>query len=579
MNKDRGSMTMLRYLLMFILCVQISSVFAAQQRVALVIGNSGYENGNDLGDNPLRDAETMASTLKQVGFSVILKKDLNLDDMEQAIQSFGNQLNQNTVALFYFSGHGTQHAGENYLIPIGALGSISAPGHLRTKTVNVDYVLSVMENAKSSVNLVFLDACRNNPFKSLFKGNPPNGLATPKETPSGTLIAYATRAGSVASAGAKGQNSPYIKALVKEILKPNISIADMLTNVRTTVIKSTNNEQAPGYYNELNDTFCFIEPCGQSNQNEANRLRELEQKIIELENQRQANKFNTTQVPIPITVAPATPKPSVEIPRAPEASTPVIAEIIPQKPETPVAVISFRKSFRDKLKDGSLGPEMVWIPGGTFKMGSNDGDHDEKPVHTVSLKSFAMGKYEVTFEEYDKFCEATGREKPFDLHGERGKKPVINVYWYDAKAYAEWISKQTGKDYRLPSEARWEYACRAGSSSRYSFGDNAKQLSIYAWYSNNSGDKTHLVGEKQPNNFGLYDMHGNVLEWLEDIWQEDYSDAPTDGSAWISGKDIDFRVLRGGSWYISGDGLSCSNRVWFEATRRNDSWGFRLSRM
>jgi len=234
--------------------------------------------------------------------------------------------------------------------------------------------------------------------------------------------------------------------------------------------------------------------------------------------------------------------------------------------------------FRDTLKDCSLGPEMVQLPEGTFEMGSNNGESDEKPVHPVSVKNFAMGRYEVTFEEYDKFCEATKREKPSDSGWGRGKRPVINVNWNDAKAYVQWLSEQTGKDYRLPSEAQWEYACRAGSTGKYSFGDDINQLGNYGWYDKNSENQAHPVGEKQPNKFGLYDMHGNVWEWLEDVWHENYNGSPTDGSAWISG-DSNIHLIRGGSWDFNDDSLRCANRFRNDAAGRFIIRGLRISRM
>ncbi len=233
--------------------------------------------------------------------------------------------------------------------------------------------------------------------------------------------------------------------------------------------------------------------------------------------------------------------------------------------------------FQDKLKDGKLGPEMVIIPAGKFKMGSNE-SNGEQPIHEVNIAyDFAIGKYQVTFEEYDLFCKVTKRDKPKDQGWGRGKRPVINVNWNDAKAYCQWLSDQTGKEYRLPSEAEWEYACRAGSTGKYCFGDDKNQLKNYAWYDNNSGSKTHPVGEKKPNKFGLYDMHGNVREWCEDKWHSDYKGAPTDGSAWHSSSDA--HLLRGGSWDNDDDNLRCANRGRYDTTGRNYVWGFRLSRM
>ena len=234
--------------------------------------------------------------------------------------------------------------------------------------------------------------------------------------------------------------------------------------------------------------------------------------------------------------------------------------------------------FRDTLKDGTPAPQMVWLPKGSFLMGS-DNYRDEEPIHEVTIDyELAVGKYPVTFDEYDKFCEATGREKPYDSGWGRGNRPVFNVNWNDAREYCEWLSEQTGQVYRLLSEAEWEYACRAGSTGNYCFGDDVHQLGSYGWFDGNSGGKTHPVGQKKPNAFGLYDMHGNIWEWCEDEWNENYNGAPTDGNAWMSG-DSNYHLLRGGSGYCSDVFLRCANRYWGEATNWNFGRGFRISRV
>lgn len=235
-------------------------------------------------------------------------------------------------------------------------------------------------------------------------------------------------------------------------------------------------------------------------------------------------------------------------------------------------------SFCDQLKDGSKGPEMVVIPAGKFKMGDDHGNADGKPAHWVTITyEFAVGRYPVTFAEYDKFCEAARREKPNDEGWGRGQHPVINVYWKDAKDYCQWLSEQTGKPYRLPSEAEWEYACRAGTTTQYSFGDGEKLLQHYAWYDRNSNGQTHPVEEKKPNPWGLYDMHGNIWEWCEDVWYDNYDSydgAPTDGSAWVTGGEQKSRLLRGGSWYNGT--YSCRSADRHRLDRKNRSSGFRL---
>ncbi len=222
----------------------------------------------------------------------------------------------------------------------------------------------------------------------------------------------------------------------------------------------------------------------------------------------------------------AKPTPVAE-PAAQESSKPSPSPAV-KKPLGPEDLPDF-SVFRDI--DEPWCPEMVVLPSGTFMMGSPDTDEDaaedEKPRHKVTIGyRFAVGRYPVTFEEYDRFCETAGVEKPGDEDWGRGRRPVINVSWDDAKAYVEWLSQQTGKSYRLLSEAEWEYACRAGTTTRYSVGDTITDKD--ANFASNVG-KTTEVGSYEPNAWGLYDMHGNVWEWVEDVWHETYEGAPDNG--------------------------------------------------
>ncbi|MBI4527862.1 MAG: SUMF1/EgtB/PvdO family nonheme iron enzyme [Deltaproteobacteria bacterium] len=224
---------------------------------------------------------------------------------------------------------------------------------------------------------------------------------------------------------------------------------------------------------------------------------------------------------------------------------------------------------------------MVVIPAGTFQMGDihGDGEELERPVHDVTIKEpFAIGRYEVTFEEYDKFAKATGRQLLEDEGWGRGRRPVINVYWEDARDYANWLSKQTGKRYRLPSEAEWEYAARSGGKDEKWAGTSLeKELTDYAWFNPNSKGQTRPVGTRKPNGLGLYDMSGNVREWVEDCRHKDYKNAPTDGRAWgrENGGQCQFRGLRGGSWRFGMTRfLRTSERVFAERHRLLLSWVF-----
>jgi formylglycine-generating enzyme required for sulfatase activity len=189
--------------------------------------------------------------------------------------------------------------------------------------------------------------------------------------------------------------------------------------------------------------------------------------------------------------------------------------------------------------------EMVLVPGGSFLMGSPENEPDrlsfEGPEHRVTVRSFYLGKYEVTQAQW----RAVMGANPSLFKGDN--LPVETVSWDDAKEFCGRLSQMTGKKYRLPTEAEWEYACRAKTTGAY-----AGDLDAMAWYNKNSDGKTHPVGQKQPNAFGFYDMHGNVAEWCEDFWHEDYNGAPTDGSAWLSGGDLNLRALRSGTWFNDG---------------------------
>jgi formylglycine-generating enzyme required for sulfatase activity len=241
------------------------------------------------------------------------------------------------------------------------------------------------------------------------------------------------------------------------------------------------------------------------------------------------------------------------------------------------------QSFRDCPEC----PEMVVVPAGSFTMGSpaneQGRDSDEGPQHQVAIRqSFAVGKFEVTFAEWEA-CVAgggcTGNSNPNEPGWGKGRRPVINVSWVHAKEYVDWLARKTGKSYRLLSEAEWEYAARAGSGGRWTFGDNESQLGEFGWYSSNSGDKTQPVGGKKPNAWGLHDMHGNVWEWVEDCWHDSYNGAPSDGSARTTAcTDSGRRVVRGGSWLSGPLLLRSANRDGNPSDDRGSAFGFRVGR-
>jgi formylglycine-generating enzyme required for sulfatase activity len=251
-----------------------------------------------------------------------------------------------------------------------------------------------------------------------------------------------------------------------------------------------------------------------------------------------------------------------------------------------------------KKKPQVTQPEgFVMVDGGTFRMGDTfgAGNADEKPVHTVTVSSFFLSTYEVTFDQYDRFCDETGRSKPGDNRWGRGSRPAINVRWFDAAEYCNWLSRKEGltsfytisgtsagmnwsaNGYRLPTEAEWEYAAKGGKQSkgtRYSGGDSPDAV---AWNWGNSGRKTQPVGGKQANELGLYDMSGNVWEWCNDLYGERYyaSSPSTDPRGSDSGQ---YRVLRGGSWADNSDYLRASARIRIRPDLTLNHLGFRPAR-
>ena len=241
--------------------------------------------------------------------------------------------------------------------------------------------------------------------------------------------------------------------------------------------------------------------------------------------------------------------------------------------------------FRDLLQDGSDGPLLCVIPGGRFLMGSpesEEGHQTNERQHEVEVGSFAMGKFAVTFADYDRFTNATGREKPKDEGWGRGKRPVIHVTWYDAVAYADWLSAQTGEHYRLPTEAEWEYACRAGTTTPFHTGETiSAELANYPGiFTSGNGKqgivlgKTVEVGQFPANAWGLHDMHGNVWEWTASVYDGQYG-----GAELLSNKEANNPLsMRGGAWGDEPQNLRCAYRGGYFPDFGSYSWGFRLAK-
>ena len=585
----------------------------AQKRVALVIGNSAYQHTPKLA-NPKNDATDMVAALKKLGVQVTEGFDLDKAAFDRKVRDFAAALQGTEAGLFFFAGHGLQVAGHNYLVPVDA--ELKTASALDFEMVRVDVVQRVMEH-ETSTNVLFLDACRDNPLAR----NLARALGTrsaeigrgfaPVVSGVGTLISFSTQPGNVALDGT-GRNSPFAGALMKHLVAPKDDLSAILIDVRNDVMRETQNKQVPWEHSALRGRFYFSGPAQvatapsvqllSSEAAEAWGVAERTKSVAAFEAfirrfgdtyYGDLAKVRLAELKQAEQEAEAAKKKADEEARAKaEAERKRLALLQQQQEERKRAEAAEGKKVGQVFRDCPDCPEMVVMPAGSFMMGSPASEEgrseNEGPQHTVTIaQPFAVGKFEVTFAEWDACVGAGGcKHKTSDADWGRGKRPVINVSWNDITTeYLPWLSRKTGKTYRLLSEAEWEYAARAGTSTPFSTGrtitpEQANFDGNYTYAGSAKGvyrRRTVEVGTYQPNSFGLYDMHGNVWEWLQDCWNGSYQSAPTDGSAWTTG-DCGSRVLRGGSWGSLPLYLRSAIRVWFDPNFRNYGFGFRVGR-
>jgi formylglycine-generating enzyme required for sulfatase activity len=625
-----------------------SAPAVAEKRIALVIGNSAYQHVAPL-RNPRNDATLIAETLRGLGFGLVggrAQLDLDKRGVDAAVQDFGKLLEGADVGLFYYAGHGVQVRGANYLVPIGA-----DP----TKEADVDFqmldttlVLHQMESAGTKLNLVILDACRNNPFGGRGLRGTDSGLAQMR-APEGTLISFATQPGNAALDGADG-NSPYSKALAHIIRRPGLDVFRVFNEVGLAVMQATGNAQQPWVSTSpIKGEFYFAAaPAASASPADEvlwNTIKDSDVVALFEEFRRRfpssghagealvrIEGLKKSQVAV---VAPsgkiAVPGPAVEsaaiAPPRPPASPcggATLASVAARPAQPLSAGEECALAPKTIFKECAMCPEMVVVPAGAFTMGSPASEPErqdsESPEHIVTFsRSFAVGKFHVTVDEFSAFVTATGYDAESecrDLRDEisrqswrnpgyhqNGTYPVACVNWDDVNAYVVWLAQKTGKPYRLLSEAEWEYAARGrttpGPAPRFFFGDDGREMCRYGngldqtmkGYLKKRGPVNDMpflscsdgfnfaspVGSLLPNVFGLYDMHGNVWQWTDDCFHDSYRDAPTDGSAWTMG-DCNRRILRGGSWSSPSLALRSAVRDRNSSDHRYMTYGFRAAR-
>ena len=505
-----------------------------ERRLALIIGNKDYPSSPL--KNPLNDADDMTAALRAVGFDVMTYKNLDRTSLEEAIDKFSVALKGYEVGVFYYSGHGIQALGETYLVPTDVR-ELDAEARVKSKCVKLEYVLTALEGAATKTSLVFLDACRNNPFKKGWNRSfDKQGLSIPAYNPAGSIIVYATDAGSTADDNPTDRNGLFTKNLLKHLSTPNLTLNSILNRTRNDVLK-TNPNQYPKEYGGLLGDFYFLTQANTDSQdllNERKRREELEKKVEELEKK----------------------------------------NFLPTPPDL--------KRRGAKFLDLPFS-EMVYVEGGTFEMGDtrNEGESNEKPVHNVTVSSFLMGKYEVTQRQW---TDIMGSNPSYFKNCD--DCPVENVSWDDIREFLKRLNLRTGGNYRLPTEAEWEYAAGGGSTNRTRFGNGKSTISsteanfdASAAYKKGYSEvgeyrgKTMRVGSFLPNVLGLHDLSGNVWEWCSDWYGSYPNTSQTNPTGVATGT---YRVLRGGSWSITPINARVANRSNNAPDFRGDTYGFRL---
>jgi formylglycine-generating enzyme required for sulfatase activity len=591
----------------------------AEKRIAVVIGNGAYQSASRLG-NPPNDAQDVAVALKRLGFETVLHQNLEKAGMQAAMAAFARAARTADVAMFYFSGHAVQRAGVNYLMPIDAkLDDEADLGQM----VRVNDVVADLQQAKN-LRILVLDACRDNPLAEQQSrasgpfGSLPfeRGLAK-IENPLGMIVAYATQAGRTAEDGA-GRNSPYTAAFLKHI-ETQEEIGTIFRRISGEVYEATKRTQLPELSLSLAGEFYLRgrlaaaapaspaspDPCAAAAEHwkaadARGTLAAYEDHLTRFGQCAYAGfakariedlkkKLAAVAPPVPLKSPSQAPQPAVGVFGLPSVPVP---PFVPVDPLSPERELTMRPG--ESFKECDACPEMVAVPAGSFMMGSPKGEKGRNPSQSpkeepqqriVFLQQFAVARFATTLEEWDA-CVAEGgcsyRAPRYDT-AQRPRLPVIAVSWNDAQEYVAWLSRRSGKRYRLLSEAEREYVTRAGTTTPYWWGSSiSERQANYDGIASNGkgvvkpGKGPMPVDSFQPNQWGLYQVHGNVAEWVEDC-SGDYRNQPPGGAARVDG-NCTAHVLRGGGWGLSPEHLRSASRASGDSDVRSIMFGFRVAR-
>jgi len=592
----------------------------AEKRVALVVGNDRYANLPK--DEQLRkavnDARAVGDALGRIGFQVIRGENLGRLALLAKLDELTQKLEPGDTAFFFFAGHGVAVNGGNYILPTDVPNV--RPGQdtlLARVALGESDIVGDLQGRGVRVAIVVLDACRNNPFKKPgVRGVGGERGLSRIEPARGVFSLYSAGLGQAAldrlGDADSNPNSVFTRVLVPALGKPGLSLGDLAVEVREEVARlahTVSHDQQPAYYDQTTGGHVYLAGLPQAAkpvepprppapaQSEAERawlagVKDTgSEKVLDDFIRRYGDTIYGTLARERREGLKKTPVAAVVPPTQPAAQPSLVDRVLgifgsggAATPSAEPLSAERERALKPKdvFKECEQCPEMIVVPAGSFTMGSPPSEpgrqKDEGPQRSVTIgKPFAVGRFAVTFDEWDACVAARVCRHKADQGWGRGRRPVINVSWDDAKAYVVWLSRKTGKTYRLLSEAEREYVTRAGTTTPYWWG-----ASISTSQANYRGgeyrQKTVPVDTFQPNAWGLFQIHGNVWEWVEDCSHDSYAGAPSDGSARVSG-DCGRRVVRGGAWGSDPESLRSAFRWWgLDTGEQISNLGFRVGR-
>lgn len=561
-------------------------------RYALVIGNSNYLDQGKL-KNPVNDAKLMRDSLIACGFRVISKENLTIAGFDDAINQFFDSIkNRNCEAFFYYSGHGIQNSGENYLIPVNA--KLTSESDIANNCFPLNKVLGKMDDSRSLVNIIVLDACRNDPFsKGWTRGPGDKGLKVVSKTPHESFIIYATAPNEVANDG-HTSNSPLATAFAKYMTEPGLSVNELLIKI----IRDVNEQypkQRPWGSVSIKKEFYFVPQDASVGTGVGSRkasfvdTKETGDIIIFTNlastiyiNGEKIEEVNTNSS---LKVARYPGEYSIRAVSLVDSTVHIDTVLSSILNDLTVNYLDLAQKAQDKKDSIENAPaqkalkaaisgiksNMIRLRGGSFTMGKVSGDNNEAPEHVVDIKQFYLSRYEITNSDWNAVLPeepAKGAICP--------DCPVENISWNDIERFLKKLNELTHENYRLPTEAEWEFAAKGGIQSVNNAFSGGSKVDKYGWFNSNSSGKSHSVGTKSANELGLFDLTGNVAEWCSDWYDGTYYNKSerNNPAGPKSGKE---KVVRGGSWDDYDINSRNTYRTSHQPTYKDNRIGFRLA--